>query len=899
MTTRVPPPVLDDSDLQFVRSVARTFSTPEWEPSELESVLSDSVRLIRSIAVKYTDHKKVELNFSDLESEGRVKLIKRLQGTQRSPSILTKFAGKRGDFFRHLKSCFTGDCRVLLSDGTQRRLDEIVENKQSVEVVSVDENTGKLVNKRVVGWYKTPAEISEWRKLSVKRPGGLSRPLFVTNDHQMLTQRGWVQVGNLQGSDTLYQPYDSLTKDGISALVGMYLGDGHVRTDGAFVYGHGPDQEEYTRHVASLYGKEVYETATGPTLARPGGSTLYAVAVSLTGLLEKYTEKLPYDLKETYGRKRVTPWILENLDEIALAYWYMDDGSFYSAQKRREYTLKNPQTRFNGNGLKKYTTDRSRFENRGTLSLATQSFTRADCDSLIAKLEEKWGIKSKFVELKGRGYGTILIDRACCDLFFSIVAPRVIPLMRYKLGVSYKDIPYQNIQAVEQKLLPANFVIKPIRGKGASNNVVTRGNRGKWFQPDFDWKFDITVEDSHNFVCEGTVVHNCVNNHIKGIVYRNVCTAKRTGRKIPAKDSMPADYDRSWHPDVSLNNPDISKSVELMASDPDGARSSLRTREFDADMHELLSPTEFLVYRQMTNPNSHAVSLALIDSYRGRKIESRVDIKITQDHLAVGLGLDRKTFSEVSEKIKTKVHSYMHTEESGHANAAITTLETVFGVQIPRAMPAGVVRRLLTLVARDNHQKVTPEVESMLKSVGAKPPSFSQNGDMTCFGVLFQKNNRYCSVCGLRQSCEVEAANYDLGQVALSPKLFTEKALVRTVAATDEIPVSTTVSATVPDSAEVPEDPQTEAEPVSNAPASPAGSEPMSIQDEELKSYLEGNFKPAIYRDELYYQHKVRDGNKLKSIFWLGRINGRLELRFCKASPKLAKHLVAGKRKTH
>jgi hypothetical protein len=489
MTTRVPPPVLDESDLQFVSSVARTFKHPGWEQDELESVLSDSVRLIRSIAVKYTDHKRVELNFSDLESEGRVKLIKRLQGTVRSPSVLDKFAGKRGDFFRHLKSC--------------------------------------------------------------------------------------------------------------------------------------------------------------------------------------------------------------------------------------------------------------------------------------------------------------------------------------------------------------------------------------------------------------------LNNHIKGIVYRNICTAKRTGRKLPAKKDMPADYDRSWRPDVSLNNPDISKSVELMASDHDGGRSWDRAevREFEDDMKEILSPLEFLIYRQMTNPNPHAVALAMVDSYRGRKAGSRIDIKIMQDHLSAGLGMDRNAFSEVSEKIKTKVHRYMHTEESGHTNAAIASLETIFGVQIPRAMPAGVVRRLLTLVARDNHQKVTPEVESMLKSVGAKPPSFNQNGDMACFGVLFQKNNRHCTVCGLHQSCEIEAANYDLGQVALSPKLFAEKVLVRTVAATDELPA---ISTAVPDVAEdaAPAEAQ-------EAIAESAGAAPMSIQDEELKSYLEGSFKPAIYREELYYQHKARDGKKLKSIFWLGRINGRLELRFCKASVKLAKHLVAGKRKTH
>lgn len=444
---------------------------------------------------------------------------------------------------------------------------------------------------------------------------------------------------------------------------------------------------------------------------------------------------------------------------------------------------------------------------------------------------------------------------------------------------------------------------------------------------------------------------SCLSNHIKGIVFRNVYTAKRVGRKAPLRrlkgfsdlhDKMQgsdayqdlvvkfaekfggdfggADHEdafnflsrksedlvigkinefiakseRSWRPDVSFDDPDTSRAVEAAAHrETVGNWDQTQMFEFEADMETILLPAELAVYRQLASPNQHALALATLDAYRGRAVGEPLDIRISREHMAVGVGLDLATFSALAEQVKEKINAYMHTDESGHQNAAISSLESIFGIQIPRAMPPAIVKRLLTLVARDNFTKVTPEVEDMLKLVGAKPPSFDGSGGLTCFGVLFQKNNRVCSVCGLRLQCETEAANYGLGTVVLSTKLFSERALARTAALSPEQPEPSAPLAvkTEPteETAEVP----------AEKPTASGNTEPLTVRDELIKSYLEGNFTPAPFKGHRYYRHNgVRKDGKIKHLFCL--LNGKkgLTLRFCKPSAKLAKSLTAAERGT-
>ncbi len=198
---------------------------------------------------------------------------------------------------------------------------------------------------------------------------------------------------------------------------------------------------------------------------------------------------------------------------------------------------------------------------------------------------------------------------------------------------------------------------------------------------------------------------------------------------------------------------------------------------------------------------------------------------------------------------------------------------------MPRSLPALVVRRLFTIAARSQYERVTPEVATLLESVGAVAPTVNQQGNLTCFGVLYAKNHRICSACRLRVACATKASNHGLDAVALSPKLFHARALVRTAEACDAttLGLPTTLQAPRP--------------------------RPASEREDEIRAYLEQHFKRVECFEEEYYVHKVkRRDNKVKHIVWVGAkpnltnpdVNPAFLVRFCTTAdrPALQKQLI-------
>ena len=118
------------------------------------------------------------------------------------------------------------------------------------------------------------------------------------------------------------------------------------------------------------------------------------------------------------------------------------------------------------------------------------------------------------------------------------------------------------------------------------------------------------------------------------------------------------------------------------------------------------------------------------------------------------------------------------TSGSAEYQAALSRLEEIFELQVPRSVDRVVVRRLMTLVARDHHAKVTPEVKADLEAVGAEPPAL-KSGALLCFGVLYQKNHRSCAVCGMAQACQAKSANVGLGEITISPQLLSASKQMR------------------------------------------------------------------------------------------------------------------------
>jgi hypothetical protein len=112
--------------------------------------------------------------------------------------------------------------------------------------------------------------------------------------------------------------------------------------------------------------------------------------------------------------KQVSMGVLNELDPLSIAVWYMDDGS----------------------------TDRGHVSPgaRDVASLCTDSFTLAECEMIVQWFGEKWDIKS-YTRLRKRDaddpvekYRIIFGTDETAKLF-DLIRPYVIPSMMYKLGV--------------------------------------------------------------------------------------------------------------------------------------------------------------------------------------------------------------------------------------------------------------------------------------------------------------------------------------------------------------------------------------------------------------------------------------------------------------------------------
>ena len=118
---------------------------------------------------------------------------------------ILKWDPKRS-IFSYFSKSLSGDNRVLLADGSLKRIDEIVNNRLPVSVVTWDEERKEFTTKPVTDWIVGPAERKSWRTVVVESDTdtGTISSVTATHDHEFYTQRGWVKVDDLAGGDMLH-----------------------------------------------------------------------------------------------------------------------------------------------------------------------------------------------------------------------------------------------------------------------------------------------------------------------------------------------------------------------------------------------------------------------------------------------------------------------------------------------------------------------------------------------------------------------------------------------------------------------------------------------------------------------------------------------------------------------
>lgn len=372
-----------------------------------------------------------------------------------------------------------------------------------------------------------------------------------------------------------------------------------------------------------------------------------------------------------------------------------------------------------------------------------------------------------------------------------------------------------------------------------------------------------------------------VNNHTRSRVQKYRFTEKRTGQKpppreqrfvpnaAPAEDEAPA--------------PEYHKNVELSLDDPDSGlqvpdqhhHGEGDDREIDwgfnptaAEYAYLLTPVEKIVFHEMIMPSAHARCYAEQDAMR-KANHAKVNIKIKFCHMAEAIGLAPELFEEAVLSIRNKIKFYrMSTDETrekeARENAIIAQLKEVFGLHIPPDIDRMVIRRMLTMAARDQFDKLNPQINELLTEIGAKVPRTIGNEKLACYGVLFQRNCRQCNTCDLRHSCAVEAASLGLTKMTFSPKLLGSRQI--------RVPAFL---------------PRTSTEITQQI---------SSADEAEIISHLDETFERAVRGGQTYYYHRIGSDKKRRFLFCIER-KAPLRLRLCNPSEELKKRLT-GKQKT-
>ncbi|MEY8017083.1 intein-containing recombinase RecA [Mycobacterium servetii] len=387
--------------------------------------------------------------------------------------------------------CMNYSTRVL-ADGCTEKIGKIVNNKMDVEVLSYDPETDRIVPRKVVNWFNNgPAE--QFLQFTVEKSSGNGKSQFAaTPNHLIRTPGGWKEAGDLFAGDRVLaaEPH-LLSEQQFQVILGSLMGDGnlssnrHDRNGVRFRLGYGAKQSEYLRWKTALMGNirhTMRENAKGASF------------VDFTPLPELAELRRAVYLGD--GKKFFSEEYLKALTPLALAIWYMDDGSF---------TLRS-------RGLQERTVGGS-----GRIEICVEAMSEGTRIRLRDYLHDTYGLDVRLRHAGSAGKAVLVFSTAATAKFQELVAPYMAPSMDYKLLPRFRGQGAVTPQFIEpaQQLVPARVLDVHVKPHTRSMN-----------------RFDIEVEGNHNYFVDGVMVHNSPETTTGGKALKFYASVRMDVRRI-------------------------------------------------------------------------------------------------------------------------------------------------------------------------------------------------------------------------------------------------------------------------------------------------------------------------------------------------------------------------------
>ena len=381
-------------------------------------------------------------------------------------------------------TCLPSTARVHLKNGTLA-IGDIVNCKLNVEVKTLNESTGEIEYKKVIGFKSR--ENHEPLVLIGYASGYRRRSLSATSNHPIATPNGWIPIGNIKVGDYILVESPTLSKDQEQIILGTMLGDAHFKSlknkGGYNLSSYTFGQSKYITYFNWI--KDNLKNLNMRYGVRSSGSRKNSFK-SERHLGKKLNFKdhhfvqskaLPvleslYALCCVNGKKKVTRELLDKIEPLGLATWFMDDGSVQYISKNKENV---------------------------SCIICTDSFSLKE-NKIIAKwFKEKYGIivniKKTGGVVKGVDQHRIYFPVGACKKLREIISPYLVFDLSAKSSKNRKSWISESIeQGKEDGVIPVKVTTKGI--------VNHKGN-----------VFDIEIDGNHNFLVgedAGIVVHNSV-----------------------------------------------------------------------------------------------------------------------------------------------------------------------------------------------------------------------------------------------------------------------------------------------------------------------------------------------------------------------------------------------------
>ncbi|UNY40322.1 intein-containing RNA ligase [Pseudaeromonas phage vB_PpeM_ KLEP7] len=363
--------------------------------------------------------------------------------------------------------CFSYGTPILLEDGSTLPIGKIVNQKLNVNVMSYNIELGRLEARKITNWFHN-GSTDNWIRINYKRRkrGGNACGVTVTPNHifyrKLNNQMVEAFANDLVVGDTIYITGSALGHKPLQFIMGSLLGDGSFLGKRHYKVSHSTKQSFYTTYINKMLVGSLYKSISGfgadldvfTSMAYPEIEDLYDELYRPNGVSKEPTRKY-----------------LDKLGPLALAVWYMDDGSLIDQTKNnRQYAC----------------------------DLHTQGFTE-ETNTIIADFLNERGYECYMFHTRTKsngqeGYSIRFTPRGCSS-FLEDIAPYILEEFNYKLPPLLRLLPkidvFVNYFEYEQPLL---------------ETTITDINKD--YKPKILTKYDLEVEGNHNYFANNILVHN-------------------------------------------------------------------------------------------------------------------------------------------------------------------------------------------------------------------------------------------------------------------------------------------------------------------------------------------------------------------------------------------------------